>query len=245
MIRSAGSSKTVVEPLDVVLGDEREANDRPWVMVNMISSLDGGTSVDGKSSGLGDEDDFAMFQAFRTVPDVILVGASTVTAEDYSPVSLDPARRARRAEMGRAEAPTLAIVSGRLSIDPEAKVFSDPDSKPLIITGTEADPSKLMMLGDAADVVILQQLDPPTILGQLGAAQTVLLEGGPSLNGQFAAAGLIDEVNLSLAPVLIAGGSSRITRGAELKFPQRMLVDRVLYGDRLMFIRYVRTGAEA
>ena len=240
MIRSAGAADTVVDPLDVVLEDEREATDRPWVMVNMISSLDGGTAVEGKSSGLGDDDDLAMFQAIRTVPDVILVGASTVTAEDYSPVHLDSERRARRAEMGRSEAPTLAIVSGRLSINPEARVFSDPEYKPLIITGTEADPSKLMMLGDAADVVILQSLDPSTILGQLGAARTVLLEGGPSLNGQFAAAGLIDEVNLSLAPVLIAGGSSRITRGPEMKAPQPMLVDRVLYGSRLMFIRYVR-----
>jgi len=244
MIRSAGLADTVVEPLDVVLGDEREATGRPWVMVNMISSLDGGTAVDGTSSGLGDDDDFAMFQAIRTVPDVILVGAGTVTAEDYSPVRLDSERRASRAEMGRAEAPTLAIVTGRLSIDPDAKVFSDPGYKPMIITSTEADPSKLMMLGDAADVVILQSLDPSTILGHLGAAQTVLLEGGPSLNGQFAAAGLIDEVNLSLAPVLIAGDSSRITRGKAMKTPQSMLVDRVLYGDRLMFIRYVRTDEE-
>lgn len=234
------TSGSPIDPLDLVLSDERSLPDRPWVMLNMISTLDGATASEGKSTSLGDEDDKAVFYALRAVADVIVVGAATVAAEDYRPVSLDEKRRRIRSEKGKAPAPTLAIVSGRLSIDPEARVFSDPEYKPLIITGTQANPSKLLMLGDAADVAILDDLGPKSIVGHLGAAGVVLLEGGPSLNAQFAAAGLLDEVNLTIAPMILAGESKRITSGTEIEPPLGMRVDRVLQGDRALFVRYLR-----
>ena len=231
------------EPLDLLdlyLSDDRSVSGRPWVMANMISSIDGATAIDGRSTGLGEDDDPQVFRAIRAVPDVILVGAGTVTAEDYQPVVLDSERRERRTGLGKAEVPTLAIVSGRLSVDPEARVFSDPEHKPLIITGTKADPAKLAMLGDAADIAILQSLDPMSILQHLGAAQVVLLEGGPTLNAQFAVAGLIDELNLTLRSAVAAGDSKRITNGESVEPLMEMGVDRLLQGDRALFIRYVR-----
>ena len=240
MLKHAEASGEPVNALDLLLGDERAAVDRPWVMMNMIQSLDGGTTVSGKSSDLGDDDDFELFKAMRVVPDVILVGAGTIAAENYGPVTLDAERRERRASLGKTETPTLAIVSGRLSVDPDARVFTDAEHKPLIITSTNADPSKLVLLGDAADVSILPDLEPATILRQLGAAGVVLLEGGPTLNGQFAAARLIDEINLSTSPTLLSGDSARITRGPAVIPPQDMRIDRVLFGDRLLFVRYLR-----
>lgn len=209
-------------------------------MLNMISSIDGGTAVSGKSSDLGDDDDSELFKAIRAVPDVILVGAGTVLAENYKPVTLDAERRERRVSLGSAETPTLAILSGRLSIDTEARVFGDPDHKPLLITSTDANPSKLVLLGDAADVAILPDLKPETILHHLGAASVVLLEGGPTLNGHFASAGLIDEVNLSISPTLLSGGSARIASGPQLIPPQAMTIDRVLLGEKMLFVRYLR-----
>lgn len=211
------------------------------MMLNMISTLDGGTAVSGKSSELGDDDDYEVFKAIRAVPDVILVGAATALAEDYRPVTLDAERRERRTELGKTETPTLAIVSGRLSVDPEARVFGDPEHKPLLITSTNAEPSKLVLLGDSADVAILPDLDPVTILSHLGAARVVLLEGGPTLNGHFARSGLIDEINLTTAPTLLSGDSARIIRGPQVTPPQPMTIDRVLLGERLLFVRYLRT----
>ena len=240
MLRLAQPAHDPIDLVDLYLKDNRRAEDRPWVMLNMISSLDGGTSVSGKSSGLGDDDDFELFKAIRAVPDVVLVGARTVLAEDYQPVTLDAERRERRAAMGMPEVPTLAIVSGRLSIDPEARVFGDPEHKPLLMTSTEANPSKLVLIGDSADVAILPDLNPATILAHLGAARVVLVEGGPTLNGQFAAAGLIDEVNLSTSPTLLSGDSARIARGPQLIPPQAMAIDRVLLGEHLLFVRYLR-----
>ena len=242
MLRLTYADPDPIDPLDLLLSDERSLPDRPWVMLNMISSLDGGTAVDGKSSSLGDEDDKSMFEAIRAVPDVILVGASTVTAEDYRPVTLDEERRRRRAARGQSETPTLAIVTGRFSVDPESRVFSDPGHKPLVITGTEANPSKLVLLGDAGDVAILDDLSPEGILRHLGAAAVVLVEGGPSLNGQFAEAGLVDEINLTISPSVLSGESKRIIAGPVLKPPIGMNVDRVLAGDSALFVRFLRSG---
>lgn len=240
VLRQSLTDTDPVDPLDLYLSDERSLPDRPWVMLNMVASLDGGTAVDGKSSSLGDHDDMQVFKAIRAVPDVILVGSGTVGAEDYRPVSLDEARRGRRLEMGMTATPTLAIVTGRLSIDPEARVFSNPDYKAMIITGTRADPTRLMMLGDAADVAILDDLSPASILQHLGAAGVVLLEGGPTLNGDFAKAGLIDEINLTIAPSVLSGESRRIISGDALDPPMEMTVDRVLHGDDALFVRYLR-----
>jgi len=240
MLRRVQPGSEPVDPLDLYFADERRAENRPWVMLNMISSLDGGTAVSGKSSEFGDSDDLEMFKGIRTVPDVILVGAATALAEDYRPVTLDEERRQRRSALGMTETPTLAVVSGRLSVDPETRLFGDPLHKPLLLTSTDANPSKLVLIGDSADVAILPDLDPATILAHLGAARVVLLEGGPTLNGHFAAAGLIDEINLATSPTLLSGDSARIARGPQVDPPQAMRIDRVLLGERLLFVRYLR-----
>jgi riboflavin biosynthesis pyrimidine reductase len=234
------ASSPVDDPVGLYMGDERRADGRPWVALNFITSADGGTALEGKSSQLGDADDKAVFQALRTVPDVILVGAGTVAAEDYGPVTLDQARRERRIAAGLTEVPVLAIVSGRLNLDPERRVFSDPEHRPIVITGPEASPVKLAMLGDAADVVILEELTAATILGRFGAAGTILCEGGPTLAGRFVAEGLLDELNLTLAPTLIGGSSSRLARGPGADPPLEMRLDRALMGDRSLFLRYLR-----
>ncbi len=220
--------------------DHRFVEGRPWVALNFISSADGGTALEGKSTELGDDDDKAVFQALRAMPDVILVGAGTIEAEDYRPVSLDETRRERRVANGLSEVPVLAIVSGRLSLDTERRVFSDPEHMPMVITGPNADPAKLAMLGDAADVVILEELTIPTILARLGAARVILCEGGPSLAGEFVAAGLVDELNLTLSPKLIGGSSSRLARGQAADPPLDMRLDRSLMGERSLFLRYLR-----
>jgi riboflavin biosynthesis pyrimidine reductase len=181
-----------------------------------------------------------MFRAIRAVPEVILVGAGTVNAEDYRPVSLDEERRSAREAAGLTAVPTLAIVSGRLSIDPEARVFANPEYKPMVITSTTASPAKLAMLGDAADVAILPSLSPDDILAHLGAAKVVLLEGGPTLNGEFAEAGLIDEINLTIASKVVGGDSTKIISSLEPIVSPPMRIDRVLAGDEELFVRYVR-----
>jgi riboflavin biosynthesis pyrimidine reductase len=95
------------------------------------------------------------------------------------------------------------------------------------------------LLGDSAEVVILDQVTPGAIVDFLGAARVILCEGGPTLVGQFVGEHLIDEVHLTLAPTMIAGRSARIAHGAPADPPIDMRLDRALYGDRSLFLRYL------
>lgn len=229
-----------IDPIQLVLDEDRSKEDGPWVMMNFVVSVDGATTIAGQSTKLGDEDDLAMFQALRTVPDVILVGATTVIVEDYRPVNLDAERREARVARGQTPAPTLAIVTGTMSLNVESRVFSDSDYKPLVITGPNANPGRLALLGDAADVAILEEINPESITNRLGAAKVILLEGGPSLAGQFVSAGLVDELNLTIAPVLVGGESDRLVGKGDISPPEDMKLDRVLRGDRMLILRYLK-----
>jgi 5-amino-6-(5-phosphoribosylamino)uracil reductase len=240
MLRKTVAGEPVEDLVGLLMADERRVEGRPWVMVNFISSADGGTALHGKSSGLGDEDDKTLFQAMRTVPDVIMVGSGTVEAEDYRPVTLDDERRERRLAAGLSEVPLLAIVSGRLGFDPEARVFSDPEHRPMVITGPDAEPAKLALLGDSADVVFLDEVTPARILERLGAAGIILCEGGPTLVGQLVAERTVDELNLTVAPTMISGRSARVAHGPPAEPPLDMRLDRAMFGDRSLFLRYLK-----
>ena len=242
VIRALGPQPAEIDVLDLYMNDTRLAEGRPWLMLNMIASIDGATTLEGTSMALGDRDDRAVFQALRAVPDVILVGAGTVRAENYGPVALDEERRALRETQGRSLAPLLAIVTGRLNLDHEAKVFSNSEFRPMVITSTNANPGKLALLGDAAEVVVLDELTPEAILRQLGAAAVILCEGGPTLSGQFVASGLVDEINVTVSPILVSGDSSRIAQGEPADPPRGMRLDRALAGERSLFLRYLRPG---
>ena len=214
-------------------------------MINMVASIDGATAVQGRSTGLGDEDDLAMFKALRAVPDVILVGAGTVRAEDYGPIRLDDERMERRRSIGKEDLPRLAIVTGHLDLDPEARLFSRADSPPIILTGPTADPDRRRSLEPVAEMVVLEDLSVETVLEHLGQAGVILCEGGPGLNSQLASAGRIDEVNLTVAPFVVGGVSKRIVEGETADPPLDMDLDRILAGDRSLFFRYLRhTGLE-
>ena len=107
-----------VDPDELYPDDARPAGvDRPWVLLNMVTSVDGATAVEGRSAGLGGAADQTVFHVLRSVPDVILVGAATVRAERYGPPRTSQAHQAARQARGQAPFPRLAIVSGRLDLD--------------------------------------------------------------------------------------------------------------------------------
>jgi len=229
--------------LGLVLGSSRTIPGRPWVLVNMVASVDGATTIEGRSSGLGDDDDLEMFKALRAVPDVILVGAGTARAEDYGPVRLDGGRVERRRALGKADLPRLAVVTGRLDLDPKARLFSRPETPPLIITGPAADTDRRRTLEAVAEVVVLHDLSAEAVIGHLDEAEVILCEGGPGLNSQLAAARLIDELNVTVAPVMVGGVSKRIVEGVTADPPLDMDLDRLLAGERSLFFRYLARNA--
>jgi riboflavin biosynthesis pyrimidine reductase len=109
----------------------------------------------------------------------------------------------------------------------------------MIITGPAANPDRLKSLEAVAELVVLADLSVEAVIGHLGQAEVILCEGGPSLNSQLAAAALIDEVNLTIAPVMVGGVSKRIVEGVAVDPPLDMSLDRILAGDGSLFFRYL------
>jgi riboflavin biosynthesis pyrimidine reductase len=215
------NSREDVDPATVYGSYQRAGT--PWVLINMITTVDGATAVAGRSGGLGGDADKRVFAAIRSLADFILVGAGTVRAENYGPPR----------SSGR-----LAIVTSSLDLALDARVFSD-GYRPIVITSAEADPVRRAALEERAEVIVAgdTRVDLRRALAQFSGV--VVCEGGPSLNGQLINEALVDEVCLSLAPLLAAGDSSRIARGAVPGAPMRMHLSHVLEEDELLFLRYL------
>jgi len=238
------SDDAEVDPLEVY-DEVREApGGRPWVIVDMVSSVDGATALAGRSGGLGGPGDKAVFRALRAVPDVILVGAATARVERYGPVRLDDEVRARREARGQAPLPRLALVSGRLDLDPDAVMFTEASEPPLVFTTDGAAAEQVGRFEGRAELVALgpTSVDLTKALAELHrrGARVVLAEGGPRLNGQLVAAGVVDEWCQSVAPMLVAGDSARVAHGADPAAPVRLVLHRLLEQDGDLFATYRR-----
>ncbi len=229
-----------VDLLGMLFSEERKASRRPWVMLNMVESVDGATAVGGGASELNDPDDRRLFLALRAVADVVLVGAQTVRSENLGPVRMTDEMMRYRQEVGRPGEPALVILSRSLNIESGHKVFSDQTRRPTILTGADADPERVRTLRQVAEVVQVDSLDGRGIIEALSSAAVVLCEGGPTINSQLVGAGLVDEVNLTIAPMLAMGESKRIASGPPMEPPAPMRLARALAGDRSLFLRYVR-----
>lgn len=233
-----------LDPVDAVASDTRTAlPTRPWIMVNMVASIDGAIEVDGRSGGLGSRADKAMFHALRQLPDVILAGAGTIRAENYGPVQLDAAAQTRRVARGQQPLPRLAVVSGRAHLDPNAKLFSDPSQRPIVIT-TAAATDAIDTLRNVADIIIAgnERVDLHDAFAQLRALNmhTVLCEGGPTLNDQLLVDDLVDEWCQTIAPVLTGGDAARGAHGTTAGVARNLSLARVIVEDNVVLLRYAR-----
>ncbi|MCY3863285.1 MAG: dihydrofolate reductase family protein [bacterium] len=231
-----------IDPVALYASDRRVPHaDRPWLMLNMVTSADGATSADGVSAGLSSPVDRRVFAAIRSVADVVVVAAETVRREDYGPPKSSPDAAADRATRNQAPRPRLAVVSRSLDLDFTAPVFGD-SPPPLLFTVTEPPADRLAQAEVVAEVHRMgaDRVDLTAAMariGQLGAS-VVLAEGGPTLNGQLLAAGLLDEVCWTISPTLAGGDSSRMAKGAPARL-QQLRLDRVLAQDHTLFLRYL------
>ncbi len=209
----------------------------PHVRVNFVASTDGAVTVDGRSAGLGSDADRRVFGTLRELAEVVLVGAGTVRAEDY--------RGARNPTRGRATPPPIAVVTGSADLDPGARLFTDTKVAPIVLTGPNSPADRRKALSAAgADVVVLDPLSPDAVVEELGrrGLHRVLCEGGPRLFGDLIAADLVDELCLTVAPVLVAGEAGRIAVGPP-GLPARPLgLLGALEQDGALLLRYARTG---
>jgi riboflavin biosynthesis pyrimidine reductase len=213
----------------------------PSLRVNFVASLDGAGTLDGRSAGLSGPQDKRVFGILRMHCDALLVGAGTVREEGYRALRLDEERRRWRVRHGLREYPTLVIVSGRADLDPAHPALAGAPVRPVVVTtrgaqaGALAGVADLLRVGD-------EHVDLPAAvahLHELGHAR-ILSEGGPRLFGSLTAAGLVDELCLTVSPLLAGPGPGRITAGDPHPAPAQLTLRHALLADGQLLLRYGR-----
>lgn len=207
------------------------------VRANFVSSLDGAATLQGKSAGLSSDADRALFHLLRSMADVVLVGAGTARAENYGGAKTRDG----------ATPPPIAVVSKSLDLDPAARLFTDTTVKPIVITCAASPDLVREQLSSIADVVVAGDgdVDLRTALDELAdrGLGRVLCEGGPHLLGAIAAAGLLDELCLTLSPMIAGGTAGRIVAGYLPDVVEPMHLQHVLEEDGHLFLRYSTAAA--
>ena len=175
----------------------------------MIASLDGRGALHGATKDLGHPADRALFHRLRTICDAVLVGGGTVRKEGYRELIRDPELHAAREERGLEREPLLAVVSA----SGEGLGEPAPQTRRVVYP------------------------DPQSALREL--AGVVLCEGGPTLNADLLAAGLVDELHLCVASLLVGGEDPlTIVAGAALDPPVRAQLRSVHESGGYLFLRY-------
>jgi riboflavin-specific deaminase-like protein len=219
------------------LGDEAPLG-RPYLVLNMVSSLDGKATIDWRTKGLSTDLDRRLFHRLRTQADAIMVGAGTVRAERYGRMAKSEELRAVREAEGLAPDPLAVIVSSRLDLPADLPIFGEPDQRVLIATGSDAE------LPEVEAELLYERVgdDLPLLAARLReqhGIRSVVCEGGPTLNSHLLAAGLVDELWLTLNPKL-AGGAAALTivAGRELVEPAELAPISVAEGGGDLFTRW-------
>lgn len=227
-----------------------DALDRPHVRVNFVSSVDGAVTLAGRSGGLSNEADQHLFALLRALSEVVLVGAGTARVEGYRGVRFKPANAELRRRLGLAPHPPIAVVTGSAAIDPSGGLITDVGAPTIVFTTEDAPAHRRAALADAgADVVVAGKswVDPALVVRELGdrGLHRVLCEGGPQLFADLVMAGLVDDMCLTVAPVLLAGPAGRIAHGLAEPAPVGLRLASALHDNDNLLLRYVRSGEGA
>jgi riboflavin biosynthesis pyrimidine reductase len=209
----------------------------PYVRVNFVTSADGAVSVEGRSGGLASAADRRVFGILRRLADVVLAGAGTVRAENYG--------GARRPSLGRDTPPPIAVVTGSADLDPVSRLFTDTTVPPIILTLDTAPAQRRdALVAAGGDVVVLDRLTPDLVLAELArrGLHRVLCEGGPALFGSLVAADAVDELCLTVSPLLAGGTAGRIASGPPGGRPRAMELVGVLHEAGTLLLRYRRAA---
>jgi 5-amino-6-(5-phosphoribosylamino)uracil reductase len=220
--------------------DAYRVPDGRHLRVNFIASLDGAVTIDGRSGGLGSPGDRRIFTVLRALADVVLVGHGTAAAEGYGPITEDSAVGRLRASIERAPTASIAVVSKRASLNPASRLVTGAVSPTILVTCASSDAGRREALAAAGVVVLVcgdDEVDLPLALDRLAALghEQVLCEGGPTLFRGALSAGVVDELDLSIAPALV-GGEHRLL--SALPAALRLDLQQLLEESGTLFARY-------
>jgi riboflavin biosynthesis pyrimidine reductase len=240
----------LTDPLSPYLDvDRARPRHECWVTGHMVAGLDGTAAVAGRVGSLSTAPDQSLFPRVRQIADVVLVGAETVRREGYGPIRLTDQAREERQHQGKSATPPVAVVSRSLDFDWSAKVFADApqDARTHIITCEAADPVRRAEAEDVAVVIVAggDRVEPAAAMHALAELEhrVVLCEGGPTWLGELVAADRLDELCLSISPLM--GGDplpvAVTPPGAGLS---TFILKNAMVEDSTLFLRYERAVKE-
>ena len=218
-----------------------------WVRAMMVASLDGAPAgPDGRSGSISSPADRAVLVEARRLSDVVLIGAGTLRGERYNPMRAKAADADERARLGLAPAPVVAVVSVSLDLPWSDPFFSESAVTPIVVTVDSVEDGRLRAAQEHADVIALPGTSvlPDALIRSLESRglNRIVCEGGPRLLAQLSGAGLIDEADISIAPLLTSGG--QVFAGPPAAAPARLDLVHVIVDDGFIFTRYLARRAD-
>lgn len=224
----------------LALGD-LAPSDRPYLVLNMVSTLDGRIAIGGRSGPIGDDADRELFHGLRTQADAIMVGAGTIRTERYGRMVRKPERREKRVAEGLAADPLAIVVSARLALPEDLPLLQDEHSTVAVLTASADElpptPARVEYLRGPAGA----ELELGPLLRRLRSeygVRSILCEGGPGLNESLVREGLVDELFLSLAPKLAGGPPLTVLSGDPLDEVLELELVWLLEHEGHLFGRY-------
>jgi riboflavin-specific deaminase-like protein len=210
---------------------------RPYLGVNMVSSLDGKATLDWRTKGLSSDIDRRLFHHLRTQADAVMVGAGTAREERYGRMTKNDELRQKRVNEGLVPDALAVVVSGRLDLPPDLPLLNDPDQRVVIATASENELPEVQAHIEYARVGD----DLPRLMAELHerGVRSVLCEGGPTLNSFLFAAGIVDELFLTLNPKILGGAAAlTIVAGRELVEPVELDLVSVAEAEGELYTRW-------
>jgi riboflavin-specific deaminase-like protein len=210
---------------------------RPYLGINMVGSLDGKATLDWRTKGLSTQVDRRLFHHLRTQADAVMVGAGTVREERYGRITKSDELRDKRVAEGRTPEALAVVVSGRLDLPADLPLLNEPDQEVLVATASDAtlpDPVCRLEYARVGD-------DLPRLMAGLAerGVRSVLCEGGPTLNSFLFAAGLVDELFLTMNPKVVGGAAAlTIVAGRELVEPVELDLVSVAEAEGELYTRW-------
>lgn len=217
----------------------------PWLRTMMVMTLDGATvGPDGLSGSISGAADKRVFMETRRLADVVLVGAGTIRAERYTPMRAKPEWQEERASLGLAPAPQIVVVSGRLDLPWEEPMFTESALPVVVVTTTSVSADRVEHARGYAEVVQLGEdsVDVRALVHLLHerGQQRINCEGGEALLDVLVREDLVDEMDLTISPVLAGSAYLRDPdREIAPPYPRYSLAHQFV-DEGFVFCRFVR-----
>jgi riboflavin-specific deaminase-like protein len=231
-------ARAIPDLLAEVAPRERAPADRPFVYMNFVSTLDGRAARDGRTATLGSDADLELLLELRVLSDAVMLGTGTLRAEGYDRLVRAEPRRARRVANGLAADPLAVVLTRRFDVPWEAGLFQAPAQPVLVYTGAEGEAPDVPA---AVEVIRLTDPRPAAALADLRArgVRALLCEGGPTLFGALLADGVVDELFLTLTPIVTGDEDEpNIVAGGRLAAAPELELKWALRSGSELFLRY-------